>query len=62
MNTMTELLVNEIHESRIAERHAEADVRRLLRQARATDRPARTWSLGGLLRLPTFGRRVARPL
>ena len=68
MNTMTELLLIETPATRVAERLAEAAADRRGRDARSAqatggaERPARTWSLRGLLRLPHPGRRVARPL
>ena len=62
MNTMTELLLTDLHDARIAERHAAADAIRLVATAAPEARPARTWSIGELLRMLTAGRRAARPL
>lgn len=54
MNTMHELLLPELVELRIAERHAEAAAERWARQATRGNRPTRTWSLAAVLRLPTL--------
>lgn len=62
MNTMTELLLTDLHDARIAERHAAADAIRLVANAAPEARPARILSFSAVLRMPTFGRRAARPL
>lgn len=55
MNTMTELLMTEINAGRIAERHADAAVRRLAAAGTPAERPARGWSIAGLIRRTTPG-------
>jgi hypothetical protein len=62
MNTMTELLLTDLHDARIAERYAAADAIRLVANAAPEARPARTWSFSALVRMLTVGRRAARPL
>jgi hypothetical protein len=62
MNTMTELLLTDLHDARIAERHAAADARRLASSVRPQPRPARTWSLAAVVGTLSFRRRAARPL
>ncbi len=62
MNTMTELLMSEINDARIAERRAEADARRLVSVGTPTERPARTRNLVVLLRRATLGPTAFRPL
>jgi hypothetical protein len=52
MNTMHELLLPELADLKIADRHAEAVAWRQAREATASGRSERTWSLAALLRLP----------
>ncbi len=62
MNTMTELLMTQLHDTRVAERHAAADARHLAAEARSGQRAERTWSLRALFRVPAARRSAARPL
>ena len=62
MNTMTELLMTQLHDDRVTERHAAADARRLTAEARSGPRTDRTWSLRGLFRVPPSHRSAPRPL
>jgi hypothetical protein len=62
MNTMTELLMTQFHDTRVAERHAAADARRLAAEARSGQRTGRTWSLRGLFRVPAAHRSAPRAL
>ncbi len=62
MNTMTELLMTQLHDDRVTERHAAADARRLAAEARSGQRAERTWSLRGFFRVPAARRSAPRPL
>jgi len=54
MNTYQEMLLPELLNHRITERHAEAVAWRRAREAAEAVRPGRTWSLTAILRLPGF--------
>ena len=60
MNTITELLMTEINTQRIADRHAEADARRLAATVTPAERPAHGWSVSSLFRRASLNRRAAR--
>ena len=62
MNTMTELLLTDLHDARTADLHAEAHARRIASSVTREPRPARTWGVAALVRTLWFGRRAARPL
>ena len=54
MNTMTELLNPDLIDLKIADLRAEAAAFRLAREATSASRPARTWSLSAVLRVPVL--------
>jgi hypothetical protein len=61
MNTMTELLLPELAELRMAERQAEASAERRARELRRAAGPRPGWTLTIRIRLPFVGRGAAKP-
>ena len=55
MNTMHEMLFPDLLDAVIADRRAQAVVRRRAREATEASRPGRTWSLSAVLHLPASG-------
>jgi hypothetical protein len=62
MNTLTELLMTDLHDMRITELHAGADARRLAAEARGTEPTPAGWSFRNVFRWPLFRRSAPRPL
>ena len=54
MNTINEMLLPDLIDLKIAERRAEAVAWRRAQEATAASRSEHTWSLSGVLRLPTL--------
>jgi len=54
MNTMQELLNQDLIELKMADRRAEAAAWRQAREATEATRAERTWSFSGVLRLPVL--------
>ena len=54
MNTIHEMLLPDLNDLKIAERRAEAVAWRRAQEATEARPSERTWSLSGVLRLPSF--------